>query len=112
ILFSSREKVKNIIFFAVILVFSYLMMEPVLKPQYHRQLPVEPDDAIAYLQSAVMFDIGVHDASLYDSIIKKLEKDYQYENEVNSKQKWVNYVWYFRNITIYHPLHSVLLATL
>lgn len=99
---------KRLLFATGLLLFTYVQLMMVVLPMRGRTAPVETDDAYTYiLKAAEMQDCFLQDCPALTDLRQQLTAPAKKQHIA-----WMRYREYVRAFSVYHPLHSLLLAGL
>src|SRR5690349_399174 len=99
---------ERLLFTAGVLLFTSVQLMMVIVPNRNRTSPVETDDAYTYiLKAAEMQQCFLQECPALNDLRQQLTASSE-----NEEISWLRYREYVRAFAVYHPLHSMLLASL
>jgi hypothetical protein len=99
---------KRLLFTIGVLLFTFVQFTMVLPPILNRTVPVETDDAYTYIvKASQMQDCFLQNCPALNDLREQLTTPAETPN-----MTWIRYREYVRAFSIYHPLHSLILAGL
>ena len=99
---------KRLLFTIGVLLFTFVQLMMILPPILNRTVPVETDDAYTYIvKAAQMQGCFLQNCPALNDLRQQLTAPSEKPN-----MTWIRYREYVRAFSIYHPLHSLILAGL